>query len=53
MRKIGYKALTTILAIGRRSKRHLDWTLAVAIFSTVVTIGLVLLYVFHGTPDLR
>jgi hypothetical protein len=53
MRKIGYKALTTILTIGRRSKGHFDWTLAIAIFSTAVTIGLVLLYVFHGTPDIR
>jgi hypothetical protein len=53
MRKIGFKALTTILTIGRRSKTHVDWTLAIAIFSTIVTIGLVALYVLHGRPDLR
>jgi len=53
MRKIGYKALTAILTIGRRSKKHVDWTLAIAIFSTLVTIGLVALYFMQGSADLR
>jgi hypothetical protein len=52
MRKINYKALTAILSIGRRSKKRIDWTLTIAIFSTVVTVGLVLLYVLNGKPDL-
>jgi hypothetical protein len=52
MRKINYKALTAILSIGRRSKKRVDWMLTIAIFSTVVTVGLVLLYVLNGKPDL-
>jgi hypothetical protein len=53
MRKIGFKALTAILTIGRRSRRHVDWTLAIAIFSTIVTIGLIAVYVLQGRADLR
>lgn len=53
MRKIGFKALTAILTIGRRSKNHVDWTLAIAIFSTIVTIGLIALYVLQDRADLR
>jgi hypothetical protein len=53
MRKINYKALMAILTVGRRSRKHIDWTLAIAIFSTMVTVGLVLLYVWQGRPDLR
>jgi hypothetical protein len=53
MRKIGLKALTAILTVGRRSKRHVDWTLAVAIFSTIVTLGLVALYVWQGSNEIR
>ena len=53
VRKIGYKALTAILTIGRHSKKHIDWTLTIAIFSTIVTIGLVALYVLQGGTDLR
>ena len=48
MRKINYKALAAILTIGRRSKRRIDWTLTIAILSTIVTIGLVLLYVLRS-----
>jgi hypothetical protein len=53
MRKINYKALMAILTIGSRSSKHIDWTLAIAIFSTMVTVGIVLLYVWQGRPDLR
>jgi hypothetical protein len=53
MRKINYKALTAILSIARRSKKRIDWTLMIAIFSTVVTVGLVLLYVLNGRSDLH
>ena len=53
MRKIGFKAITAILTIGRGSKQHIDWTLTIAIFSTIVTIGLIALYVLQGRPDLR
>jgi hypothetical protein len=51
MRKINYKAVMAILTIGRRSKKNVDWTLAIAIFSTMVTVGLILLYVWQGQPD--
>jgi hypothetical protein len=53
MRKSGFKALTAILTIGRRSKMRVDWTLAIAIFSTIVTIGLIALYVLHDKTVLR
>ena len=55
MRKIGFKALTALLTIGRYSKKHISWTLAIAIaiFSTIVTIGLIALYVLQGRADLR
>jgi hypothetical protein len=53
MRKIGLKALTAILTVGRRSKRHVDWTLAVAIFSTIVTVGLVALYVWQSSTEIH
>ena len=53
MRKIGLKAVVAILTIGRYSKKRIDWTLTIAIFSTIVTIGLIALYVFQGRPDLR
>jgi len=53
MRKIGFKALTAILTIGRRSKQHIDWTLAIATFSTIVTVGLIALYFLQGRADPR
>jgi hypothetical protein len=53
MRKIGLKAMAAILTVGRRSKKHVDWTLAVAIFSTIVTIGLVALYIWQGRTDIH
>ena len=48
MRKINYKALMAILTVGRQSKKHIDWALAIAIFSTMVTIGLVFFYIWRG-----
>jgi hypothetical protein len=52
MRKTGLKALTAILAIGRRSRRHADWTWLIILFSTIVTIALVALYILDrfGEP---
>jgi hypothetical protein len=52
MRKIGLKALTAILTIGRRSRRGVDWTRMIILFSTIVTIALVALYVLDrfGEP---
>jgi len=53
MRKMGFKALTAILTIGRRSKKHVDWMLAIAVFSTIVTIALVALYFLQDRADFR
>ncbi len=49
MRKTGFKALATMLMIGRRSKKHIDWTMVIAVFSTIVTISLIALYVFQDS----
>jgi hypothetical protein len=51
MRKTGFKAMATILIIGRRSKKHVDWTMVIAIFSTIVTLCLIALYVFQDSAD--
>jgi hypothetical protein len=53
MGKMGFKALTAILTIGRRSKKHVDRMLAIAIFSTIVTIALVALYFLQDRADFR
>ncbi len=53
MRKMGFKALTAILTIGRRSRKHVDWTLAIAIFSTIVTVALIALYFLQDRADFR
>jgi hypothetical protein len=51
MRKIGLKALAAVLTIGRRSKKHIDWTVLIAIFSTVVTLSLIALYLLQRWED--
>ncbi|MGD0848800.1 hypothetical protein [Bradyrhizobium sp.] len=53
MRKISFKALTAVLMIGRRSKKHIDWTLAIAIFSTIVTLSLITLYVLQDSGEFQ
>jgi hypothetical protein len=53
MRKIGLKALTAVLTIGRRSKKHIDWTLAIAIFSTIVTLSLITLYILQDSGEFQ
>ena len=52
MRRIGLKALTAILLLGQRSKKHIDWTLLIAIFSTIVTLSLIALYLLQRWEDL-
>ena len=52
MRRIGLKALTAILLLGRRSKKHIDWTLLIVIFSTIVTLSLIALYLLQRWEDL-
>ena len=48
MKKMGLKALATVFMVGRRSKKRVDWTLVIAIFSTLVTLSLFALYLFQG-----
>jgi hypothetical protein len=52
MRKIGFKVLTAFLLVGRRSRKHIDWTLPIAIFSTIVTLSLIALYYLQRWGDL-
>ena len=52
MAKSGLKAVRALIALGRHPKRHADWTLSVAIFATLITIGLVALYLMHETSEL-
>jgi hypothetical protein len=51
MRKVGFKALAAISIVGRRSKKRVDWTMAIAIFSTIVTLSLIALYIFQDSVD--
>jgi hypothetical protein len=51
MRKTGFKALAAILMIGRRSKKRVNWTTVIAVFSTIVTLSLIALYVFQDSVD--
>jgi uncharacterized membrane protein (DUF485 family) len=53
MRKIGFKAFAAIFTAGRHSKRHANWTLSIAIVSTLVTIGLIALYIMQATSEFR
>jgi hypothetical protein len=46
MRKVGLKALLTLLALNRtRDRPH--WDRVILIFSTSVTIGLIAMYVYE------
>ena len=51
MRKAGFKALVALLTTGRYSRGHVNWTLAIAIFSSIVTIGIVVLYFMQRAVD--
>ena len=46
MRKVGLKALFTLLALNRARKDRPDWDRVILIFSTSVTVGLVALYIY-------
>jgi hypothetical protein len=47
MRKMPLKALVSLLALSRTEGAHPNWDRIIIIASTVVTIGLVALYI-HG-----
>ena len=51
MGNTGFKAIGVLLALMRRSKRRTNWTLSIAIFSTLVAIGLFAIYLMQGTPE--
>ena len=44
MNNIGLKALATILMVGRRSGKHVNWTLTIAVICTLATVLLVAAY---------
>ena len=46
MRKVGMKALLTMLALNRSNGRQPNWDRIVIAASTAVTIGLVALYLY-------
>ena len=52
MAESGLKAIFAFLTLKRHSKRHGNWTLSIAVFSTLVTIGLFALYLMQETPEL-
>ena len=51
MRKIGFKAVGALLTLRRHSRRHANWTLSIAVLSTLVTIALIALYLMQATPE--
>jgi hypothetical protein len=51
MRKVVFKALTAVSIIGRGWTKHVDWTLAIAIFSTIVTLSLIAFYFLQDSGD--
>jgi len=51
MAKSGLKAIIALLTLKRHSKRHGNWTLSIAVVSTLVTIGLFALYLMQETPE--
>jgi hypothetical protein len=50
-RKPGFKPFAAMSMMGRRSKKRVDWTRTVAIFSTIVTLSLVALYMLQDHAD--
>jgi hypothetical protein len=51
MGRSGLKAARTLLAVRRQAKRHASRTLLIAIFSTLVTLGLVAIYLMQETAE--
>jgi hypothetical protein len=45
MHRFAMKALFTLLSLGRSGRLRIDWERNVIIISTVVTLGLIALYV--------
>jgi hypothetical protein len=51
MGKSAFKAIGVLLALRRHSKQHANWTLSIAVLSTLVTVGLFALYLMRETPE--
>jgi hypothetical protein len=47
MNKMGLKTLTAILMLGRRSRKHVNWTLTIAVICTLATVVLAAAYLFE------
>jgi hypothetical protein len=47
----GLKAIGVLLALRRHAKRHANWTLSIAVVSTLVIVGLLALYLIRETPE--
>jgi hypothetical protein len=46
MRRLPLKALFAVLTLSKTGKKRLDWDRVILIFSTAVTVGLVVLYAY-------
>jgi hypothetical protein len=46
MRRFAFKAIFAMLTFNRAERKRPDWDRVILIFSTVVTLGLVALYVY-------
>jgi hypothetical protein len=51
MGRIGSKAIGALLTFRRHARRHADWTLTIAVLSTLVTISLIALYLIQEAPE--
>jgi hypothetical protein len=51
MRKTGLKTLVTLLLAGGHARRPINWTLSIAILSTILTVGLVILYFMQQASE--
>lgn len=47
MRRFAPKALFALITLNRGDKSRFDWGTLIAVVSTLVTIGLVMLYVYE------
>jgi Tfp pilus assembly protein PilX len=52
MGRSGIRAISELLALRRHARRHANWTLSVALISTLVTITLIALYLMQAAPEL-
>lgn len=52
MGKSGLKAIGALLNSRRHLKRPANWTLSIAVVSTLIAIGLLALYLMQKTPEL-